>query len=153
MFPDHAAVDALQMALRASCRELVLIDADRQQAVSQALDIAQTSALACGPRVRAGDYQDLAGAEAVVLAAGINEKAGGADRPGDKEGRLRLLDANVPRFCDVVPKTIAAAPGAVLLVTTNPLDVMTELTRRLAAAATRSLERAPFWTACASVPR
>ena len=132
MFPDHAAVDALQMALRASCRELVLIDAERQQAVSQALDIAQTSALACGPRVRAGDYQDLAGAEAVVLAAGINEKAGGADKPGDKEGRLRLLDANVPLFRDTVPKAIAAAPGAVLLVATNPLDAMTELTRRLA---------------------
>jgi L-lactate dehydrogenase len=123
---------ALNMALRASCRELVLIDADPQLAVSQALDIAQTSALACGPRVRAGDYQDLAGAEVVVLAPGINEKAGGADKPGDKEGRLRLLDANVPIFCDIVPKTIAAAPGAALLVATNPLDVMTELTRRLA---------------------
>src|SRR5690349_24437017 len=58
---------ALQMALRDSCRELVLIDADSQLADSQALDIAQTSALACGPRVRAGDYQDLAGAEVVVL--------------------------------------------------------------------------------------
>jgi L-lactate dehydrogenase len=123
---------ALQMALRDSCRELVLIDADRQLAVSQALDIAQTSALAGGPRVRAGDYRDLAGTEVVVLAPGTNEKAGGADKPGDKEGRLRLLDANVPIFCDIVPKTIAAAPGAVLLVATNPLDVMTELTRRLA---------------------
>jgi L-lactate dehydrogenase len=123
---------ALQMALRDSCRELVLMDADRQLAVSQALDIAQTSALVGGPRVRAGVYQDLAGVEVVVLAPGINEKAGGADKPGDKEGRLRLLDANVPVFRDIVPKALAAAPGAVLLVATNPLDVMTELTRRLA---------------------
>lgn len=123
---------ALQMALRDSCRELVLIDEDRQLAVSQALDIAQTSTLACGPRVRAGDYHDLGDAEVVVLAAGINEKAGGADKPGDKKGRLRLLDTNAPIFCDVVPKTIAAAPDATLVVATNPLDVMTELTRRLA---------------------
>jgi hypothetical protein len=116
--------------LRDSCRELVLIDEDRHLAVSQALDIAQTSTLACGPRVRAGDYHDLGDAEVVVLAAGINEKAGGADKPGDKEGRLRLLDTNAPIFCDVVPKTIAAAPDATLVVATNPLDVMTELTRR-----------------------
>jgi L-lactate dehydrogenase len=123
---------ALQMALRGSCRELVLIDEHRQLAVSQALDIAQTSALVCGPKVRAGDYEDLAGAGVVVLAPGINEKAGGADKPGNKEGRLRLLDANEPIFIDVVPKTIAAAPDATLLVATNPLDLMTELTRRLA---------------------
>ena len=123
---------ALQMALRDSCRELILIDTDHQLAVSQALDIAQTSTLAGGPRVRAGEYQDLAGAGVVILAPGINEKAGGADKPGDKEGRLRLLDTNAPIFCDIVPETIAAAPDATLLVATNPLDVMTELTRRLA---------------------
>jgi L-lactate dehydrogenase len=123
---------ALNMALRDSCRELVLVDADDQLAVSQALDISQTSALVSGPRVRAGDYQDLVGAEVVVLAPGFNEKAGGADKPGDKAGRLRLLDINDPIFRDVVPKVIVAAPDAVLLVATNPLDPMTELTQRLA---------------------
>ncbi len=123
---------ALNMALRDSCRELVLVDADDQLAVSQALDISQTSALVSGPRVRAGDYQDLFGAVVVVLAPGINEKAGGADKPGDKAGRLRLLDTNDPIFRDVVPKVIVAAPDAVLLVATNPLDPITELTQRLA---------------------
>jgi L-lactate dehydrogenase len=123
---------ALNMALRNSCREMVLIDSHRQLAVSQALDISKTSALVSGPRVRAGDYKDLVGAEIVVLSPGINEKAGGADNPADKEGRLRLLDTNDPIFRDVVPKVIAAAPEAILLVVTNPLDPMVELTRRLA---------------------
>jgi L-lactate dehydrogenase len=123
---------ALNMALRNSCREMVLIDVDRQLAVSQALDISQASTLVSGPKVRAGDYHDLVGADLVVLAAGINEKAGGADKPGDKEGRLRLLERNDPIFRDVVPKVIGAAPDAVLLVVTNPLDPMVELTRRLA---------------------
>jgi L-lactate dehydrogenase len=123
---------ALNMALRNSCREMVLIDVDRQLAVSQALDISQASTLVSGPKVRAGDYHDLVGADLVVLAAGINEKAGGADKPGDKEGRLRLLERNDPIFRDVVPKVIGAAPDALLLVVTNPLDPMVELTRRLA---------------------
>src|SRR3981081_251309 len=123
---------ALNMALRNSCREMVLIDANRQLAVSQALDINQTSAAVSGPKVRAGDYLDLAGADLVVLTPGINEKTGGADRPGDKEGRLRLLNTNDPIFVDIVPKTIAAAPNAILLFATNPLEPMVELTRRLA---------------------
>ncbi|HET9375792.1 MAG TPA: hypothetical protein VFO40_12530 [Chthoniobacterales bacterium] len=129
----HVGGDAaLNMALRASCREMVLIDANHQLAVSQALDLSQTSALVSGPRIRSGNYPDLAGADLIVLAPGINEKAGGADKPGDKEGRLRLLDTNDPIFREVVPKAIAAAPDAVLLVATNPLDPMVELTRRLA---------------------
>lgn len=123
---------ALNMALRDSCRETVLIDAHHQLAVSQALDISQTSALVSGTKVRAGDYEDLVGAALIVLAPGINEKTGGADKPEDKEGRLRLLETNDPIFRDVVPKVIAAAPDAILLVATNPLDPMVELTRRLA---------------------
>ena len=59
---------ALNMVLRNSCREMVLIDRHRQVAVSQALDISKTSALVSGPRVRAGDHKDLVGAEIVVLA-------------------------------------------------------------------------------------
>ena len=137
---------ALNMVLRDSCREIVLIDVDRQLAVSQALDLSQTSALVSGPKVRAGDYHDLVGADIVVLAPGINEKAGGADKPGDKEGRLRLLDTNDPIFRDVVPKVIAAAPDAILLVATNPLDPMVELTRRLASVKL-SWGPARFWIA------
>ena len=65
---------ALNMALRHSCREIVLIDVNRQLAVSQALDLSHTSALVSGPKVRAGDYHDLVGADIVVLAPGINER-------------------------------------------------------------------------------
>ena len=65
---------ALNMALRDSCREMVLIDTHRQLAVSQALDISKTSALVSGPRVRAGDYKDLVDAEIVVLAPGIMKR-------------------------------------------------------------------------------
>ena len=74
----------LNMVLRGSCREIVLIDVNRQLAVSQMLDFSQTRALVSGPKVRAGDYYDLIGADIVVLAPGINEKAGSADKPGDK---------------------------------------------------------------------
>jgi L-lactate dehydrogenase len=82
--------------------------------------------------VRDGDYAELAGADLVMLTAGVNEKSGGATDRGDAEGRLRLLDTNARIYRDIVPKVVAAAPGAVLLVVTDPPDPLADLARRLA---------------------
>jgi L-lactate dehydrogenase len=95
---------ALNMALRNSCREMVLIDLDRQLAVSQALDISQASTLVSGPKVRAGDYHDLVGADIVVLAPGINEKAGGADKPGTKRDVSGYSSAMIRFFVMSFPR-------------------------------------------------
>src|SRR6266568_7950722 len=57
-----------------------------------------------------GDYGDLEGASVVVVAAGINEKTGGATDRNDPAGRLRLLDANIKIYEDIVPRIVSAAP-------------------------------------------
>jgi L-lactate dehydrogenase len=82
--------------------------------------------------LRDGDYADLAGADVVMLTAGINEKSGGATDRNDREGRLKLLDTNVGIFKDIVPKIVTAAPTAVLLVVTDPPDPLADLVRRIA---------------------
>jgi len=69
----------------------------------------------------------LDGAGIVVLTAGAAQKPG--------ETRLDLLHKNAAILRDLVPRVLAAAPGAVLLVATNPVDVMTRESARLAAAA------------------
>src|SRR5882757_1850203 len=56
----------------------------------------------------------------VMGTAGINEKAGGATDRNDPEGRLRLLDKNAEIYRDIVPRIVHAAPGAVILVVTDP---------------------------------
>jgi L-lactate dehydrogenase len=48
----------------------------------------------------------------VMIAAGIDEKAGGATDRNDPEGRLRLLDKNAEIYRDIVPRIVRAAPGA-----------------------------------------
>ena len=73
--------------------------------------------------MRAGDYPDLAGAGAVIIAAGVSQ------RPG--ETRLELLDRNAAVFQEVVPQILAAAPDAVLVIATNPVDVMTQVATRI----------------------
>ena len=75
--------------------------------------------------VRAGDYADLAGARVVVIAGGV------AQQPG--ETRLELLHRNAKVFRQIVPSVARVAPEAVLLVVTNPVDIMTHLTARFAA--------------------
>src|SRR5262249_2374957 len=74
--------------------------------------------------IRAGDYPDLAGARVVVIAGGV------AQRPG--ETRLELLKRNADVFHQIVPSVLRNAPAAVLLVVTNPVDIMTHLAAKFA---------------------
>lgn len=110
---------AFAMALQGVGTELVLVDINRKLADAHAQDILHALPFAHPMRVRAGDYSDLSEAGVVVVAAGV------AQRPG--ETRLQLLKRNALIFEDVIPKIIRVAPDAVLLIATNPVDVMTQI--------------------------
>jgi L-lactate dehydrogenase len=126
------AATAMAVAVRARARELVLVNRDRKRAKAVATDIHYGVPLAPPVRVTDGDYSDLADAGVVVIAAGVNEKGGGATDRNDPRGRLRLLEANVKVFEDIVPPLVAAAPQAVLLILTDPPDPLVDVTRHLA---------------------
>jgi L-lactate dehydrogenase len=70
-----------------------------------------------------------ADAALVMIAAGINEKTGGAADRNDPEGRLRLLNKNAEIYRDIVPRIVRAAPHAVLLVVTDPPDPLADIAR------------------------
>jgi L-lactate dehydrogenase len=127
------AATALSLIERGGmCRELVLIDRDAARAKGVAADLRYAAPLSPVVDVLAGDYADLAGAALVIITAGVNEKAGGATDRGDPQGRLRLVDTNARVYADVVPRIVAVAPEAVLMVVTDPPDPLADLTRRLA---------------------
>ncbi|MFO0900985.1 MAG: L-lactate dehydrogenase [Pirellulales bacterium] len=100
-------------------REIVLVDKNVERAAAEANDLLHAVPFTHPMRVRAGDYADLAGTRAVVLAAGANQ------RPG--ETRLQLLGRNAAVFREIVPQILQAAPEATLIVATNPVDVMTHV--------------------------
>ncbi|GII57903.1 L-lactate dehydrogenase [Planotetraspora thailandica] len=114
------------------CCEIVLIDLDARRADGVAADMRYATPLSPLVEVRSGGYDDLDGAAVVVITAGLNEKAGGATDRSDPEGRLRLIAANARVYADVVPRVVAVAPEAVLMVVTDPPDPLADLTRRLA---------------------
>jgi L-lactate dehydrogenase len=106
-------------------RELVLVDKNAARAEAEADDIRHAVPFAHPLEVRSGDYDALAGCRVVLICAGVGQKPG--------ETRLQLLQRNAMVFHEVVPAVLASAPEAVLVVATNPVDVMTHLAARYAA--------------------
>src|SRR5256714_4326276 len=113
------------LVMRGVGREIVLVDKNAARAVAEADDIRHAVPFAHPLDVRAGDYPDLAGCRVVVLCAGVGQKPG--------ETRLQLLQRNAGVFREVVPSVLKHAPEAVLVVASNPVDVMTHLAARFAA--------------------
>lgn len=108
---------AYAMALEGAAREIVLVDLNSGLAQAQAEDILHATPFAKPVRITADDYPGLNGAGVVVLACGV------AQRPG--ETRLQLLERNVKVFEAVIPHVLKHAPHALLVVASNPVDVIT----------------------------
>lgn len=111
------------MALMGVGTQIVLVDHNAALARAQAQDIAHATPFATTVAVRAGEYADLDGAAVVIIAAGVSQKPG--------ESRLALLERNVEVFKSVIGGVMQAAPEAILLIATNPLDVMTFAAQRI----------------------
>ena len=114
---------AYTMVLQGVGSQIVLVDRNHALAEAQAQDIVHATPFTSGLRVVAGDYPDLAGAGVVILSAGVGQ------RPG--ETRIQLLDRNAAVFAAIIPPVLKAAPDAILLVATNPVDVMAQVAQRL----------------------
>ncbi len=118
------ATAAYALVMRGVGREIVLVDKNMQRAEAEADDLFHAVPFASPLSIRAGDYADLAEAGVVVIAAGVNQQPG--------ETRLQLLERNAAVFSQVVPSILKHAPDAILVVATNPVDVMTHLTSHFA---------------------
>jgi len=116
---------AYALVMQGIGRKIVLVDLNKARAQAEAEDIFHAVPFAHPMQVEAGDYSDLAGSRVVIITAGVNQKPG--------ETRLHLLERNAAVFRDVVPQVLSHAPDAILVVATNPVDVMTHLTARYAA--------------------
>src|SRR4051812_1992801 len=121
------ATAAYALVMRGVGREIVLVDKDPGRAAAEADDLRHAVPFAHPLEVRAGGYEDLGDSGGVVLCAGVGQQPG--------ESRLQLLRRNAAVFREVVPAVLAHAPGAVLLVASNPVDVMTHLAAGYASAA------------------
>jgi L-lactate dehydrogenase len=115
---------AYAISLLGEASEVVLVDLDPRLARAQAEDVLHATPFSSGVRITSGDYAQLEGAGAVILACGVGQKPG--------ESRMELLARNVKVFESVLPQVLRYAPDTILLVASNPVDVITQVVTRLA---------------------
>ena len=97
--------------------EIVLVDVNRAKADGEAMDLNHTVPFTYPTKIWAGDYSDCAGATVTVLAAGAAQKPG--------ETRLDLIKKNAAIWREIVPQVVEHNPEGILLIATNPVDVLT----------------------------
>ncbi len=104
-------------------RELILIDLDRKRAEGEAMDLMHAQGYVGRRRVWAGDYSDLSNAQIVIVTAGVSQKPG--------EDRISLLNRNTDVFRQIAEQLDRHAPKAILIVASNPVDILTYVMQEL----------------------
>jgi L-lactate dehydrogenase len=108
--------------IRGTATELVLVDINNDKAVGEMMDFNHGLSFVRPMEIAAGGYEDLAGSHVVIIAAGASQKPG--------ESRLDLLARNAGIFCEIVPEVVRHNPDGVILIATNPVDILTYISLR-----------------------
>ena len=103
--------------------EMVLIDADRDKAEGEAMDISHGVPFAGNMKIYAGNYEDIVDAFIIIISAGAGQKPG--------ETRLDLVNKNVAIFKSIIPEIVKRNYEGILLVVANPVDILTQIAIKL----------------------
>ncbi|WP_282767999.1 L-lactate dehydrogenase, partial [Coprobacillus cateniformis] len=103
--------------------EMVLIDANHEKAVGEAMDLSHGSAYSTPVKIYAGSYDDIVDAGLIVITAGANQKP--------NETRLDLVKKNVSIFKSIIPEIKERNCEGILLIVSNPVDILTYVTLKL----------------------
>ncbi len=114
---------AFALIMRNVARKVVLVDMNEKKAKAEAYDIGHATPFLNGNKIKAGSYLDLKGCDIVIVTAGANQKEG--------ETRIDLLAKNYKIFENIIPQIRDNAPDCILIVATNPADIMTAVAIKL----------------------
>jgi L-lactate dehydrogenase len=115
---------AYAMLIKNLVRELVLIDIDTDRVVGEVMDLHHSIPFTAPAGIIAGSYNDIEGSDLIVITAGKKQKPG--------QSRIDLLKENIDIYKKIIPKINENSPDSVLLVVTNPVDIMTYAAYKLA---------------------
>ena len=112
---------AYAMLVQGIASTIALIDINKEKAHGEALDLEHGLSFVEDSKIIFGDsYSLLEGSDVVVICAGVGQKPG--------ETRLELIEKNSAIFKSIVPNIVKHAPNTVIVVVTNPVDILTYLT-------------------------
>ncbi len=114
---------AFALTMRGLAREIVIVDLNKKKAEGECMDINHGLSLAYPAEIRAGGYPECADSDLVVITAGAKQKPG--------QSRVDLVQANTEIFKKIIPEVTKYAQDAVVLVVTNPVDILTYVTLKI----------------------
>ncbi len=103
--------------------EMALIDVNEAKARGEALDLGHCLPFLSPMQIYQSTYTGLENASIVVVAAGVNQKEG--------ETRIDLLNRNVKIFEEIIRRITEVNKECIILVVTNPVDILTYVTLKL----------------------
>lgn len=117
------ATSAYTLMMSGLITELVLIDVNKKKAEGEVMDLNHGMPFVRPVRIYVGDYSDCAGSDIVIIAAGANQKPG--------ETRIDLVHKNTAIFKEIVSNIVKYNKDCILLVVTNPVDILTYVTYKI----------------------
>ena len=111
------ATIANDLMIQGVASEIVLVDVNKKKAIGEALDIYQGAPFCSPAVVHAGEYEDTADSDIVIITCGMARKPGMT--------RLDLAQVNVNILKDVAANVTKYAPNSIYIIVSNPVDVLT----------------------------
>jgi len=108
---------AYSLMINGCARQITLVDYFKDKAEGEAMDLSHGAPFTPPVNVTAGSYEDIKNSDLVVITAGKKQKQG--------QTRIDLLKDNVNLFKTIIPEIIKYAPDAILLIASNPVDILT----------------------------
>ena len=117
------SASAYALIIQSLATEIVIVDINKEKAEGEDMDLAHGASFVNSVEVTAGDYADTAHSDIVVITAGVGQKPG--------ETRLDLINKNVAVFNQIIPEIVKYSPNAILLVVSNPVDILTHIAYKI----------------------
>jgi L-lactate dehydrogenase len=114
---------AYALTISGIVQEIVLIDRNAEKAAGESMDLNHGTSFIPPVKIYSSGYEGCNGSDIVVITSGV------APRPG--ETPMDLADRNVEAFKEMIPRIVEHAGDAILLVVSNPMDVLTYAALRI----------------------
>ena len=103
--------------------EIVIVDINKDKAEGEAMDLAHGESFVRPINITSGEYADTKDSDIVIITAGVGQKPG--------QTRLDCVSKNLKIFKSIVPEIVRFSPNSILLVVSNPVDILTYITYKL----------------------
>lgn len=114
---------AFSLMMSSVVSEIVLVDVNISKAEGEVMDLNHGMPFTGPVKISVGSYEDCKNSDIIVITAGANQKPG--------ETRIDLVKKNTDIFKGIIPEIVKYSPDSIILVVTNPVDILTYVTYKL----------------------